>query len=88
MGAKLRKIIILIHIIYMPQFDETSPLNEICVLAFEKKKKNLNLNKQKKGFGYGVIPRYCTGCKYSISTHIIFCHSHWLTLPYNFFKNF
>ena len=39
MGAKLRKIIILIRIIYMPQFDETSPLNEICVLAFEKKKK-------------------------------------------------
>ena len=39
MGAKLRKIIILIHIIYMPQFDETSPLNEICVLAFGKKKK-------------------------------------------------
>ena len=39
MGAKLRKIIILIHIIYMPQFDETSPLNEICVLAFLKKKK-------------------------------------------------
>ena len=31
----------LIRIIYMPQFDETSPLNEICVLAFgEKKKKN------------------------------------------------
>ena len=81
MGAKLRKIIILIHIIYMPQFDETSPLNEICVLAFEKKKKKtLNLNKQKKGFGNSVIPRYCTGCKYPISTHIIFCHSHWLTL--------
>ena len=63
----------------MSQFDETSPLNEICVLVLEKKK-TLNLNKQKKGFGYGVIPRYCTGCKYPISTHIIFCHFHWLTL--------
>ena len=31
----------------MPQFDETSPLNEICVLAFKKKKK-FNSNKQKK----------------------------------------
>ena len=34
----------------MSQFDETSPLNEICILAFEKKKRTLNLNKQKKGF--------------------------------------
>ena len=31
----------------MPQFDEISPLNEICALAF-KKKKNFNSNKQKK----------------------------------------
>ena len=45
----------------MPQFDETSPLNEICDLALEKKK-TLNLNKQKKGFGFGVITRYYTGC--------------------------
>ena len=39
MGANLREIIILIRIIYMPQFDEISPLNEICALAFKKKKK-------------------------------------------------
>ena len=51
----------------MPQFDETSPLNEICDLALEKKK-TLNLNKQKKGFGFGVITRYYTGCNYPIST--------------------
>ena len=30
----------------MPQFDEISPLNEICALAFKKKK--FNSNKQKK----------------------------------------
>ena len=48
MGANLREIIILIRIIYMPQFDEISPLNEICALAFNKKKKNFNSNKQKK----------------------------------------
>ena len=52
----------------MPQFDETSPLNEICDLALEKKK-TLNLNKQKKGFGSGVITRYCSGCNYPIFTH-------------------
>ena len=49
MGAKLRKIIILICIIYMPQFDETSPLNEICVLAFEKKKKKPKFKQTKEG---------------------------------------
>ena len=48
MGAKLWEIIILIRIIYMPQFDKTSPLNEICALAFKKKKKNsIQTNKRR-----------------------------------------
>ena len=48
MGAKLREIIILIRIIYMPQFDEISPLNEICALAFKKKKKiSIQTNKRR-----------------------------------------
>ena len=47
MGANLREIIILIRIIYMPQFDETSPLNEICVLAFKKKKNSIQTNKRR-----------------------------------------
>ena len=47
MGVKLREIIILIRIIYMPQFDETSPLNEICVLAFKKNKNSIQTNKRR-----------------------------------------
>ena len=48
MGANLREIIILIRIIYMPQFDEISPLNEICALAFKKKKKiSIQTNKRR-----------------------------------------
>ena len=31
----------------MPQFDETSPLNEICVLAFKKKKNSIQTNKRR-----------------------------------------
>ena len=38
----------LIRIIYMPQFDETSPINEICVFAFGKKKKKKLQKKKKK----------------------------------------
>ena len=49
MGAKLREIIILIRIIYMPQFDEISPLNEICALAFKKKKKKISIQTNKRG---------------------------------------
>ena len=37
----------LIRIIYMPQFDETSPINEICVFAFGKKKKKASKKKKK-----------------------------------------
>ena len=31
----------------MPQFDEISPLNEICALAFKKKKNSIQTNKRR-----------------------------------------